>query len=120
MAANYLPLFRPGQTVTFAVTDAVKAGDFVGPGGADWSVKPAVASSDVVIGQAGHDAEIGDKVTVEVGKPIHEATAAGAITRGTRIKVAGASTVATYDTGTVHGIALASAADGALVPFVQV
>lgn len=119
MAANYLPLYRPGHTVTFSVTEAVKAGNFCELGGTDWSVKPATGTG-AVIGQAGHDAEIGDRVTVEIGKPIHEAKASGAVICGDSLKVAGADTVAKNDTGTVHGIALASADAGELVPFIQV
>ena len=62
--ADYLPLFRPGHTVTFNVTAAVTGGQPVEVGTADWAVQPAAADSTTVVGVAGHDAAVGDKVTV--------------------------------------------------------
>lgn len=117
--AQYLPLFRPGDTVTFNVTAAVTGGQLVEVGTVDRSVAPAAAASAKVVGVAGHDAAIGDKVTVEVGKPIHSLTAAGAIVRGARVEAAAAGAVATFATGDVYGVALTSAADGAAVEILQ-
>ncbi len=88
MAKSYLPLFRPGDTVTFGVTADVTAGQVVEVGAADSSVAPAAAASEKVVGVVGHDAKIGDHVTVELGKPIHELKASGAITRGQRLEAA--------------------------------
>ena len=65
--AQYLPLFRPGQTVTFDVTTAVTGGQPVEVGAADRSVAPAAAGTNKYVGIAGHDAAVGDTVTVEVG-----------------------------------------------------
>lgn len=119
MAKSYLPLFRPGDTVTFGVTTDVTAGQVVEVGTADSSVAPAAAGSDKVVGVAGHDARIGDKVTVEVGKPIHELTAVGAITRGQRLEAAAAGGVRTLAAGVAVYLALTSAADGAAVRAIQ-
>jgi len=119
MTKTYLPLFRPGQTVTFGVTTAVAGGDVVEVGSADMSVAPAAAASAKVVGVAGHDAAVGDKVTVEVGKPIHELTASGAITRGQRLEAAGAGAVRTLAAGVALFVALTSAADGATVRAIQ-
>lgn len=119
MAANYLPLFRPGQTVTFGVTTAVTAGSLVEVGAADWAVQPAADGSTSVVGVAGHDAGVGDKVTVEVGRVIHEFTAQADITRGGPVAPAGAGAVKPAAEATPFGIALASAAADALVPVVQ-
>lgn len=119
MAKSYLPLFRPGDTVTFGVTAAVTAGQPVEVGTADMSVAPAAAGSAKYVGVAGHDAAVGDKVTVEIGKPIHELTASGAITRGDKLETAAAGAVSTVSTGTAVFLALTSAADGALVRAIQ-
>ncbi|URC18045.1 scaffolding protein [Arthrobacter phage Cole] len=117
--SDYLPLFRPGQTVTFDVTTAVTGGQPVEVGTADRSVAPAAAASTKYVGVAGHDAAVGDKVTVEVGKPVHLLTASGAVTRGTRLETAGAGKVRTITTGANVGLALTSAADGAPVQVLQ-
>lgn len=116
---NYLPLFRPGDTVTFGVTAAVTAGTPVEVGSADMAVAPAAAASAKVVGVAGHDAAVGDKVTVEVGKPIHELTASGAVTRGQRLETAGTGKVRTLAAGAAVYLALTSAADGAAVRAIQ-
>lgn len=117
--AQYLPLFRPGDTVTFNVTAAVTGGQPVQVGATDRSVAPAAAASASVVGVAGHDAAVGDKVTVEVGKPIHSLKAAGAVTRGQRLETAGAGAVRTLATGTAVYLALTSAVDGAAVEALQ-
>ncbi|MFP7833127.1 capsid cement protein [Marisediminicola sp. LYQ134] len=117
--SDYLPLFRPGTTVTFVVTAAVVGGQLVQVGAADRSVAPAAAASVSVVGVAGHDAAIGDKVTVEVNKAVHELTAVGDIVRGTRVEAAAAGAVRTLAAGAAFGIAISSAADGAPVQVIQ-
>ena len=116
---NYLPLYSPAELVTFTATSAVEAGQVVQVGTADMSVAPAAAGSTSVVGIAGHDANQGDKVTVEVGKTIHELKATGAVTRGGNLKVAanGAVTAAGSDPAVFR--ALTSAVDGALVRVIQ-
>ena len=64
---------------------------------------------------AGHDAAAGEKVTVELGRPVHLLTAAGAIARGAQVEAAGNGRVRTATEGTVIGTALTAAADGAAV-----
>lgn len=113
--AQYLPLFRPGQTVTFDATAPVVGGTPVQLGTADRSVAPATAASTTYVGIAGHDAAPGEKVTVEVGSPIHLVAAKGAIARGAKVEAAGDGKVKTATTGTVIGLALNAAADGAAV-----
>ena len=126
MSKSYLPVFRPGDTVTFAVTTAVTAGQLVEVGTADRSVAPASAGSAKVVGVAGHDAAIGDLVTIEVGKPIHLLTADGSIARGARVAAAADGAVATVSepgegeaAPAVYGLALGSAVDGAAVEILQ-
>lgn len=119
MPKDYLPLFRPGETVTFNVTTAVTAGQVVEVGTTDFSVQPGEAASTKVVGVAGHDAAVGDKLTVEVGKPIHELIATGAVTRGQRLETAAAGRVRTHAAGDPVFLALTSAADGAPVKAIQ-
>lgn len=117
--AQYLPKFRPGDTVTFGVTADVVGGQAVEVGAADLTVAPAAAASAKYVGVAGHDAKVGDKLTVEVGKPIHELKAVGAVTRGQRLELAASGGVRTLAAGTAAFLALASAADGANVTAIQ-
>ena len=78
-------------------------------------MKPAAADSTTVVGIAGHDAGIGDKVTVEVGAAVHELTASAAVTRGAQLAPAGDGKVKTAASGGLW-LALASAAANAAVP----
>ena len=108
--AQYLPLFRPGDTVTFDATAAVKGGEPLEIGTTARSVAPASAGSTKYVGVAGHDAAVGDKVTVEVGKVIHEFVASAAIALGSKVEAAGNGKVRTATTGHVIGYALSAAA----------
>lgn len=119
MPKNYLPIHRPGDTVTFSVSAAVTAGQVVQVGAVDLSVAPAAAGSTSIVGVAAHDAGIGDKLTVEVGKVIHELSASGAIARGARVESAASGKVKTLGTAPAFGIALNSAVDGAAVRVLQ-
>ena len=112
--SDYLPLYRPGDTLTFGVTAEVTGGTPVDLSG-DWAVKPAAADSTTVVGIAGHDAGIGDKVSVEVGAVVHELTASAAITVGDHLAPAGGGKVKTVASGGLW-LALASAAANAAVP----
>ena len=112
--SDYLPLYRPGDTLTFGVTADVVGGAQVDLSG-DWAVKPAAADSTTVVGIAGHDAGIGDKVTVEVGAAVHELTASAAVTVGDHLAPAGGGKVKTVASGGLW-LALASAAANAAVP----
>lgn len=103
---QYLPAFRPGDTVTFDVTTAVVGGRYVEVGTADRSVAPAGAASLKVVGVAGHDAAIGDKVTVELSKAIDLVPCAAAVARGAKVEAAAAGKVQTATTGQVIGLAL--------------
>ena len=104
--AQYLPAFRPGEVVTFDVTTAVVGGRYVQLGAADRSAAPAGAASTTVLGVAGHDAGVGDKVAVEVNKVIHLVPCAAAVARGAKVEAAAAGKVQTATTGQVVGTAL--------------
>lgn len=119
-SGSYLPLFRPGDTVTFAVTTAVTGGTPVEQSlTADRAVAPASAGSARVVGVAGHNAAPGDKLTVEISKPVHSLTASGAVTRGQRLEAAGGGRVRTLAAGSAVYLALTSATDGAPVEALQ-
>ena len=96
--AQYLPLFRPGQTVTFDATSDVTGGRAVQVGSADRSVAPAAAGSTSYVGIAGHDAAAGEKVTVEIGGPVHLLTASGTVGPLTWAAIAAGQRVATETT----------------------
>lgn len=98
---DYTPVYKPGQAVTFTATAAVTGGQHVAVSG-DMSVAPAAAGSAMCVGQAGHDAASGERVTVHLpGRPVHEATAGGTIAAGAGVKVgATAATVVAFVEGT--------------------
>lgn len=116
---SYLPLYRPADTVTFTASAAIVAGQVVQVGATDMSVAPAGAASTSVVGVAGHNAAVGERVTVEVGKPIHELKAVGAIVRGAKLEAAAGGGVSTLDEGAAIFLALSSANNGALVRAIQ-
>lgn len=116
---QYVPLFRPGTAVTFEVTTAVTGGHPVQVGTVNRSVAPAAAGSVTVVGIAGHDAAVGDQVTVEVGKPVHELKASGAVALGDLVEAAGNGAVRKATADAAIGMALTAAADGALAQILQ-
>ena len=103
---QYLPAFRPGETVTFDVSADVTGGRYVEVGSADRAVAPAGAASVKVVGVAGHDAKVGDKVTVEISKPIDLVPCAAAVARGAKVEAATGGKVQTVTTGQGVGLAL--------------
>lgn len=119
---DYTPVYKPGQTITSTASAAITGGQLLEVSG-DNTVAPAAAGSLKVVGQAGHDAAIGARVTIHApGRPVCEATASGAIAAGDRLKAAAAGKVAKYVDGTdaatlVVGVALAAAADTATVRY---
>ena len=112
--ADYLPLFKPGQTVTFTASAEVLGGQAVEVTG-DRSVGPAGALSAKYVGVAGYTAAAGEKVTVHTRGHVQRIKAVGAIAAGAQVECGAAGTVKTKTTGPVIGIALSAAADGALV-----
>ena len=101
---EYLPKFKPGQTVTFTATAAITGGQLVEVSG-DRSVAPAGAASTKVVGVAGHDAKSGDLVTVHMGGVQHIASTAAAITAGAAVQAAADGKVVAGTTAPI-GIAL--------------
>ncbi|OMH30646.1 capsid cement protein [Tersicoccus sp. Bi-70] len=111
--ADYLPLFRAGESPTHAVSAAVTGGQLVEVTG-DRVVGPATADSAKVVGVASADTPLGERVAVFRGG-VQRLTASGAIAAGDRVAAAADGKVSTTGTNKI-GTALAAAADGALAP----
>lgn len=104
--SEYIPVFMPGQAVTFTASEAVKAGQLVEVSGA-YQVKPAVAASVKVVGVAGRDTAAGGRTVVYTGG-VQKVTAEGAVNAGDRVAAAAGGKVKTSTTAVV-GVALTAA-----------
>lgn len=124
--ADYVPLFKPGQAVTSQASAAVTGGQLLHVTG-DGTVGPATAASAAWVGVAAQDAAAGgDQVGYYCGG-VQRITASGAVTAGNLLVAGAAGTVAALaavttptaadvtNTRAIVGIALTTAADGALV-----
>lgn len=110
--AEYLPLYTPGQALTLKASAAVAGGQVLEVTGAG-TVGPAGAASVKTVGVAGFDAAVNDNVTIYAGG-VQLCTASGAVTAGDQVAAAAGGKVATGTTAVI-GIALSTAADGAIV-----
>ena len=113
---DYTPVFKPGQALTFTAGADIVGRQHVEVTG-DFTVSPAAAGSSTCVGQAGHDAPSGSRVTVHTpGRPVHEALAGSAVAAGDHVKVgATADRIVPFTEGTDPesarlGIALEGAA----------
>lgn len=114
--AEYLPLYKPGREITRDASAAITGGQLVVVSGSG-TVAPSTTAAATFVGVAGFDAATGDKVTVYTGG-VQRITTTGAVTAGDIVVAAAAGTVATNAApaaGQQVGIALTSAAGGALV-----
>lgn len=116
--SDFTPIHKPGQAITLTASVAVTGGQLLEVTG-DLSVGPAAANSVKVVGQAGHDAAAGQRVTVHApGSTVTEAETSAAVAAGASVKAAAAGKVTTFVVGTDPepariGLALAAAAVGA-------
>lgn len=110
--ADHLPLFKPGQAVSFTATTAITGGRAVEVTG-NRQVGTAAAASTKAIGTAGHDAAIGDQVVVHLAGPVDTVVAAAAIAAGVNVEAAASGKAQAATTGRVLGLSLnaATAAD---------
>ena len=115
---EYTPVATPATTYTIPASAAVTGGRSVAVSGNN-TVAPAGAAATNVVGVAAFDQPtVGGDVTIWMRGPVHEVTASGAITAGARVDAAANGTVATAAAGLNNvGIALTTAADGALVRY---
>lgn len=124
--SDYAPLYAPGDIYTSTASATITGGQLVEVSGTD-TVGPAGASSAKQVGVAAHDAPSGGRVSIYLGKIIHETTASGAITAGDQLVTAAAGQVSTLaaaaaavaadinNARAVIGFALSTAANGAKV-----
>lgn len=115
--AEYLPLYEEGDSITRTASAAITGGQLVRVSGSG-TVAPTSAASADWVGVAGFDAGTGEPVTIyRVG--IQRLVASGTVTAGQLVEGAASGRVAAHTNGTadynVVGLALTTAADGALV-----
>ena len=145
--AAYTPIALPGTPYTFTATGALAGGDLVGVVAGGMSVNKASSLASLAyVGVAGHDAAIGQKVTVYIAKAIHESVADGAVAIGDQLtttntanrqvkslaavnvnvnatfsdtEVEAAINTAVNQARAVIGVAVTAAADNTIVRWVQ-
>lgn len=108
--ADYLPKFKPGQSVTFTASADVTGGRLVAVTG-NRTVGPAGADSSAVVGVAGFNAKAGERVTVFTrAGGVHPLTASAAIAAGAKVSSAAAGKIQTVGaTENPIGLALEAA-----------
>ncbi len=117
---DYAPLYMPGDAITGVTSGAVTGGRALAVSG-NGTVAHAAADSNAVVGIAAHDAASGTNVTYHGRGQVHISTAAGAITAAARLNAAANGTVASAAAGLGNiGIAMTTAADTALVTWMEV
>jgi predicted RecA/RadA family phage recombinase len=106
---DYLPKFKPGQAITRTASAAITGGQVVVVSGSGL-VAPSAGASAAFLGIAGHDAAIGDIVTIFKGG-VQRPLASAAITAGDIVTSAAAGRVVTNaapGAGQQVGIALST------------
>src|SRR3954471_19739840 len=144
--ADYVSVFMPGMHQTFGAGGAITGGDLVTLSAASTVVKAAATASTSYIGVAGHDAATGTKVTVHILKAVFDSIADGSVAVGDQltttatanrqvkslaaaaVDVGASPTQASINTAintsinnarAVIGMAITSAADNAIVRWIQ-
>lgn len=116
----YEPSCLYGDTFTATASATIVGGQALIVSG-NGTVGPATAGSPACIGVAAFDAANTDLVTYFPRGKIHISTASGAITAGARVDTGAAGTVASGTAGVNNiGIALTTAADTALVTWMEI
>ncbi len=117
--ADYVPVFKPGDDVTFTAGSAITGGQLVTLSAAN-TVVPAAAASALWVGVALQDAASGATVVVSTAG-IHECVVASAVAAGDAIMSAATGRVATFSGTTFSqqiGIALTAQATTGLTCYV--
>lgn len=83
--ADYTPVALPGQSYTFNAGGTITGGDLVEISAASTVIKTVTLASLLYIGVANHDAVNGGKVTITLGKVIHESIADGVVGAGAQL-----------------------------------
>lgn len=112
--AEYLPLYKPGQSVTLKASATITGGQVVVVSGSG-TVAASSGVSPAVVGVAAFDAATNDNVTIHVGG-VQVCTASGTVTAGNTVDAAASGAVATHTNGTndfnIVGVALTTATTG--------
>ena len=112
---EYVPLYKPGQTITSQASATITGGQLVAVSGVG-TVGPAGAASTAVIGVAAFDVVNGDKLTIHVGG-VQRLLPTSTVTAGDPV-IAGAAgaivTAAAPPLGQQVGVALTTATQPAL------
>src|SRR5688572_8512296 len=116
----YEPKFLYSDAVTATASATITGGQTLIVSG-NGTVGPATAGSPACIGLAAFDCASGDRVTYFPRGKVHVSTASGAITAAARVDTGAAGTVASGAAGVNNiGIALTTAADTALVEWMEI
>lgn len=110
--AEYLPLYKPGQSVVYTASATITAGQLLEVTGSG-TVGPAGAASTKCVGVAAFDAVSGDRVTIHAGGVQKIVAGTGGVTAGDVVAAGAAGTVVAIGAGTFAtkiGIALTTAA----------
>ncbi len=120
----YEPKFLYGDQCTGTAASTITVTSGVGlllTVAGNGTLGPAGADSNAVVGTAAVDAATGERFPFHPRGKIHISTAAGAITAGDRVNSAANGTVKTATAGVGNiGIALTTAADTALVEWMEI
>ncbi|WP_433731023.1 capsid cement protein [Actinoplanes sp. CA-051413] len=116
----YEPQFLYGDVITGTASATIVGGQILIVSG-NGTVGPATATSPAVIGVAAYDAANGEDVSYFPRGKVHISTASGAITAAARVDSGAAGTVASGAASVNNiGIALTTAADTALVTWMEI
>ncbi len=117
---DYAPLYMPGDALTGVASGAIVGGKAVMVNG-NGTLATATADSNAVVGVAAHDAASGTNFTYHGRGQVHVSVAAGSITAAARVNSAASGNVASATAGVGNvGIALTTAADTALVTWMEI
>lgn len=114
--AEYLPLWKPGQAMTYQASATITGGQYLEVTGSG-TFGPAGAASTKGAGVAAFDAASGAKVTVFAGGVQRIVAGTGGVTAGDIVAAGAAGTVVAIGAGafgTRIGLALTTAAEAAL------
>lgn len=129
--AEYLPKFKPGDSITGVASGTITGGKLVYASG-DGTIAQTGAAANIPVGVASRDAVSGDRVGYFARGMVHRLTAAGAITGGDQVVAAAGGAVATLAATAgataadinaarqLFGIALTTAANGATVEIMEI
>jgi len=114
--AEYVPLYKPGESISSTASAAITGGQLCAVSGSG-TVAPTGAAGATWLGVAAFDVANGERVTLHKGG-VQRLTASGAITAGDIVVPAAAGSVASNaapGAGQQVGVALTTAANGASV-----